>query len=44
MRTALGASRRRILAQLFIEALALSVVGAAGGLVLAESRSAACSH
>ena len=36
VRTALGASRRRILAQLFIEALALSVVGAAGGLVLAD--------
>lgn len=35
VRTALGASRRRILAQLFIEALALSVVGAAIGLVLA---------
>ncbi len=36
VRTALGASRRRILAQLFIEALALSVVGAAAGLVLAD--------
>ena len=36
VRTALGASRRRILAQLFIEALALSVVGAAAGLVLAQ--------
>jgi predicted permease len=35
VRTALGASRRRILAQLFIEALALTVVGAAAGLVLA---------
>src|SRR5688572_14870742 len=36
VRTALGASRRRILAQLFIEALALSIVGAAAGLMLAE--------
>ena len=36
VRTALGASRRRILAQLFIEALALTVVGAAAGLVLAD--------
>jgi predicted permease len=36
VRTALGASRRRILAQLFIEALALTVVGAAAGLVLAQ--------
>ena len=36
VRTALGASRRRILAQLFIEALALSVVGAGAGLVLAH--------
>jgi predicted permease len=36
VRTALGASRRRILAQLFIEAFALSVVGAATGLVLAD--------
>ena len=45
VRTALGASRRRILAQLFIEALALSVVGAAAGLVLARtSRSAASSR
>ncbi len=35
VRTALGASRHRILVQLFIEALALSVVGAAAGLVLA---------
>ena len=35
VRTALGASRRRILAQLFIEALALTAVGAAAGLVLA---------
>ena len=35
VRTALGASRRRILAQLFIEALALSLVGAASGLALA---------
>jgi putative ABC transport system permease protein len=36
VRTALGASRRRILAQLFIEALALSVAGAACGLGLAD--------
>jgi putative ABC transport system permease protein len=36
VRTALGASRRRILAQLFIEALALSIVGAGTGLVLAH--------
>ena len=34
VRTALGASRGRILAQLFIEALALSIVGAGFGLVL----------
>ena len=34
VRTALGASRRRILAQLFIEALTLSLAGAAGGLGL----------
>jgi predicted permease len=36
VRTALGASRQRIVAQLFIEALALSGVGAAAGLVLAR--------
>ena len=36
VRTALGASRGRILAQLFVEALALTVVGAAAGLVLAD--------
>jgi putative ABC transport system permease protein len=36
VRTALGASRRRILAQVFIEALALSVVGAAAGLFLSK--------
>jgi putative ABC transport system permease protein len=36
VRTALGASRRRILAQLFVEALALSLVGAAAGLALAR--------
>lgn len=36
VRTALGASRRRILAQMFVEALALSVVGATTGLVLAN--------
>ena len=35
VRTAFGASRRRILAQLFIEAFALSLIGAATGLVLA---------
>lgn len=35
VRTALGASRRRILVQLFLEALALSGVGAAAGLLLA---------
>jgi hypothetical protein len=36
LRTALGASRGRILLQLFIEALALAAVGAGGGLVLAH--------
>ena len=36
VRSALGASRRRILAQLFIEALALSIAGAAAGLLLAR--------
>jgi putative ABC transport system permease protein len=36
VRSALGASRRRILAQLFIEALALSIVGAGAGLVLSQ--------
>jgi putative ABC transport system permease protein len=35
VRTALGASRRRILSQLFIEALTLTVLGAVAGLVLA---------
>ena len=35
VRTALGASRRRILMQLFIEALALCLVGAVAGLALA---------
>jgi hypothetical protein len=33
VRTALGASRRRLLAQLFIEALVLAVVGAGAGLM-----------
>src|SRR6185295_4353006 len=36
VRTALGASRGRILAQLFVEALALSALGAAAGLALAS--------
>jgi predicted permease len=36
VRTALGATRRRILAQLFVEAFALTGVGALGGLLLAE--------
>jgi predicted permease len=36
VRTALGASRRRILAQLFVEAFALTSVGAISGLLLAE--------
>ncbi|HEV2130734.1 MAG TPA: ABC transporter permease, partial [Longimicrobiaceae bacterium] len=36
VRSALGASRRRILAQLFVEAFVLSVVGAIAGLVLAK--------
>lgn len=35
VRTALGASRARILSQLFIEALTLTVLGAVAGLVLA---------
>jgi putative ABC transport system permease protein len=37
VRTALGASRRRVIAQLFIEALVLSSAGAALGLVLAHT-------
>lgn len=36
VRTALGASRRRIVGQLFVEALVLSVVAATVGLVLAQ--------
>jgi predicted permease len=36
VRSALGASRRRILAQLFMEALALSAVGAITGLFVAQ--------
>ena len=36
VRTALGASRRRILAQLFVEAFALTLTGAAAGLILAR--------
>jgi predicted permease len=36
VRSALGASRRRILTQLFIEALALTLVGAAAGLAIAS--------
>jgi predicted permease len=37
VRSALGASRRRILGQLFVEALALAAVGAAAGLLLADA-------
>jgi predicted permease len=37
VRSALGASRRRILAQLFVEAAALSVLGAAAGLAVARA-------
>ncbi len=36
LRSALGASRRRILAQLFTEALALSSVGAVAGLAISQ--------
>lgn len=36
MRTALGASRRRIITQLFVEALALSSLAAATGLLIAH--------
>ncbi len=37
IRTALGASRRRILAQLFMEAFALALVGATAGLLIASA-------
>lgn len=37
VRTALGASRKRILSQLFMEAFALALVGAAAGLMLAST-------
>jgi len=37
IRTALGATRRRILAQLFIEAFALSLLGAVAGLAIASA-------
>jgi len=37
VRSALGASRGRILGQLFIEALALAIVGAGAGLILTRS-------
>jgi len=37
VRSALGASRRRILAQLFLEALVLSIMSAAAGLMLADT-------
>jgi predicted permease len=37
IRTALGASRSRILSQLFMESFALSLVGAAGGLAIASA-------
>ena len=36
VRTALGASRGRILSQLFVEALLLTTIGAAGGLVISR--------
>jgi predicted permease len=37
VRTALGASRRRILSQLFVEALVLAAIGAAAGLLMAHA-------
>ena len=36
VRTALGASRARILSQLFVESLVLTIIGAAAGLVLSR--------
>ena len=38
VRTALGASRGRILSQLFVEALVLTTLGAAAGLMISRSR------
>ena len=44
VRSALGASRRRILAQLFIEALALSILGRARGSCSRTTRSMSSRH